>query len=73
MTEVVEFTLPDGTAALRFVTEDPLLGEIWFRAGLSLQVLVSAYDREFQDVWIRDLAAGLTFSDPADIPAPYPT
>jgi hypothetical protein len=61
--EVVEFTLPDDTAAVRFVSHDPLLGDIgetWFRRdGYLFQLSVSAPDRELQDAWVRDLAATL--------------
>jgi protein gp37 len=65
--EVVEFTLPDDTAAVRFVSHDPLLGDVaetWFRRnGHDFQLSVSAPDRELQDAWVRDIAANLTFPD----------
>jgi len=67
MDEVVEFTLPDDTAAVRFVSHDPVLGDVaetWFgRNGHVFQLSVSAPDRELQDAWVRDLAANLTFPD----------
>lgn len=67
MDEVVEFTLPDDTAAVRFVSRDTLLGDVgetWFRKdGYLYQLSVIAPDRELQDAWIRDLAATLTFPD----------
>jgi len=63
--EVVEFTLPDDTAAVRFVSHDPQLGDVgetWFcKDGHVFQLSVSAPDRELQDAWVRDLAAHLTF------------
>ena len=56
---------PDGTAAVRFVSHAPLLGDVgetWFRTdGHLFQLSVSAPDHELQDAWIRDLAATLTF------------
>ena len=65
MEEVVEFTLVDDTAAVRFVTQDPVLGgvgETWFRRdGHIFQLSVVAPDRELRDAWLRELAANLTF------------
>jgi hypothetical protein len=53
---------------VRFVSHDPLLGDVgetWFRTdGHLFQLSVSAPDHELQDAWIRDLAATLAF--PAD-------
>jgi hypothetical protein len=70
MEEVVEFTLADETAAVRFVSHDPGLGEIgetWFRKeGHVYQLSVVAPDRELQDAWLREIAANLTF--PSDNP-----
>jgi hypothetical protein len=67
MDEVTDFTLPDGTAAVRFVSQDPLLGDVgetWFwRDGQVYQLSVSAPDRDLQDQWIRQIAATLTFPD----------
>jgi hypothetical protein len=67
MDEVVEFTLPDDTAAVRFVSHDSVLGDVaetWFgRNGHIFQLSVSAPDRELQDAWVRALAANLTFPD----------
>jgi hypothetical protein len=69
MEEVVEFTLPDETAAVRFVSHDPALGDVgetWFRrGGYSFQLSVSAPDRELQDVWLREIASNITFADDA--------
>ncbi len=67
MQEVVEFTLSDGTAAVRFVSHDTVLGDVgetWFRhGGYVFQLAVSAPDRELQDAWVREIANNLTFSD----------
>jgi hypothetical protein len=69
MEEVVEFTLPDETAAVRFVTHDSVLGEVgeaWFRTdGHLFQPSVTAPDRELQDAWLREIASNLTFADDA--------
>jgi hypothetical protein len=69
MDEVVEFTLADETAAVRFVSHDPALGDVgetWFRrAGYLFQLSVVAPDRELQDAWLREIAANLTFADDA--------
>ena len=67
MDEVTEFTLPDETPAVRFVSHDPVLGdvgEVWFtRNGSLYELSVVAPGRELQDAWLRDLAAHLTFLD----------
>jgi hypothetical protein len=67
MDEAVEFALPDGTPAVRFVSHDPLLGDVgeaWFRRnGHVFQLSATAPGRDLQDAWIRDIAANLTFSD----------
>lgn len=72
MEEEVEFTLPDGTAAVRFVSRDPVLGavgETWFqRNGSLFQLSVLAPDRELQDAWLREMASTLTFADDAGRP-----
>ena len=69
MDEVVEFTLADETAAVRFVSHAPALGDVgetWFRrAGYLFQLSVVAPDRELQDAWLREIAANLTFADDA--------
>jgi hypothetical protein len=65
MDEVVEFRLPDDTPAVRFVSHDPVLGDVgeaWFRRdGHVFQLSVSAPDRELQDAWVREIVANLTF------------
>ena len=67
MEEVVEFTLPDDTPAVRFVSHDPVLGDVgetWFsKDGHLFQLSVTAPGRELQDAWLRDIAANLIFSD----------
>jgi hypothetical protein len=67
MDEVTEFTLPDETAAVRFVTHDPVLGDLgetWFvRNGYLYELSVSAPARDLQDAWLREIAANLTFAD----------
>jgi hypothetical protein len=67
MDEVVEFMLPDDTSAVRFVTHDPLLGDVaetWFRKdGHLCQLSVSAPDRALQDQWMREITTDLTFPD----------
>jgi hypothetical protein len=67
MEEVVEFTLADGTQEVRFVTHDPVLGDVgetWFtRNGHVFQLSVVAPDRELQDAWLRDLTAHLSTGD----------
>ncbi len=67
MQEVVEFTLSDDTAAVRFVSHDTVLGDVgetWFRRdGHVFQLSVSAPDRDMQDFWIREITAHLTFPD----------
>jgi len=69
MDEVVEFELPDGTPAVRFVSHDTVLGnvgETWVRKDKHVfQLSVSAPDRELQDTWVREIASTLTFSDGA--------
>ena len=69
MEEVVEFTLPDETAAVRFVSHDPALGDVgetWFRRdGYLFQLSVSAPDRELQDAWLREITMSMTFADDA--------
>ena len=56
----MEFELADDTPAVRFVSHDPLLGDVgetWFRKdGHLFQLSVSAPDRDLQDAWVRDLA-----------------
>jgi len=65
MEEVVEFTLPDDTPAVRFTSHDAVLGDLgetWFRKdGHVFQLSVSAPDRAFQDAWLREIAEKLTF------------
>jgi protein gp37 len=72
MEKVVEFTLPDETAAVRFVSRDPVLGDVgetWFRRGGHLfQLSVSAPDRELQDAWLREITMSMTFADDAPRP-----
>jgi hypothetical protein len=67
MDEVVEFSLPDDTASVRFVSHDPLLGDVgetWFRRdGHLFQLSAVAPDRALQDAWIRAIATNFTFSD----------
>ena len=67
MDEVMEFLLPDDTPAVRFVSRDPVLGDVgetWFRKdGHLYQVSVSVPSRDLQDAWVRDIAATLTFPD----------
>lgn len=63
MEEVVEFELPDGTPAVRFISRNPVLGDVsetWFqRNGQVFQLSVVAPDRELQDAWLRNLTAHL--------------
>ena len=76
MDEVVEFMLPDDTPAVRFVSHDSVLGDIgemWFRRnGHVFQLSVSAPDRELQDLWVREIAADLTFPDDGPTSAATP-
>jgi hypothetical protein len=66
MEDMAEFSLADGTPAVRFTSRDPVLGavgETWFRRdGHLFQLSVSAPDRELQDLWLREIAANLTFA-----------
>jgi hypothetical protein len=66
MDEVVAFSLPDETAAVRFVTHDPELGDVgetWLRReGYLFQLSVIAPDRELRDAWVRELPNTLTFA-----------
>ena len=66
MDEVMEFTLPDETPAVRFVSHAPVLGDVaetWFGPQrVSLPAFVSAPDRALQDAWVREFVANLTFS-----------
>ncbi len=67
MKEAVEFTLNDGTAAVRFVSHDAVLedvGETWFRKdGRVYQLAVSAPDRELQHAWMNEINDYLTVPD----------
>jgi hypothetical protein len=67
MDEVVEFTQSDGTAAVRFVSQDAVLGdggETWFRKdGHVFQLAVSAPDRELQHAWMNEIANNLAFPE----------
>jgi hypothetical protein len=67
MQEVVEFTLSDGTAAVRFVSHDTVLGDVgetWFRRdGHVFQLAVSAPDRELEHAWMNEIANNLAFPD----------
>ena len=69
MEDVTEFELTDGTPAVRFTTEDPLLGAVGEtrsrRDGYLFQLSVSAPDRELQDLWLHEITAKLTFADDA--------
>jgi hypothetical protein len=71
MEDVTEFTLPDDTPAVRFVSHDPVLGDVgetWFRRdGYIYQISVSAPGRELQDAWLREIALNLTFAPPPPV------
>jgi hypothetical protein len=67
MNDVIEFTLPDDTPAVRSTRHDPRLGEVgetWFRRnGYVYQLSVSAPNRAFQDAWLREITEKLRFED----------
>jgi len=66
--EPVETELEDGTAAVRFVSADPALGEtrqIWFtRDGNLFQVIMYSDNIEWLDAWARELPHDWTFTPP---------
>jgi hypothetical protein len=66
--EPVETELDDGTAAVRFESDDPALGEtrqIWFaRDGNLFQVIMYSDNIEWLDAWARALPHDWTFGPP---------
>ncbi len=64
--EPVDIELEDGTAALRFASEDPRVGEtrqIWFRRGGNLfQVIMYSDNIEWLDPWVREMPGDWSFS-----------
>jgi hypothetical protein len=66
--EPVETELNDGTAAVRFASDDPALGQtrqIWFaHDGNLFQVVMYSDNIEWLDAWVRELPSDWTFSPP---------
>ena len=68
--DAVETELDDGTPALRFATEDPVLGDtrqLWFaHNGNLFQIVFYGDNSEWLDAWVRKLPYDWTFGPQTD-------